>query len=117
VSDRETEISLQDIFGSTTEEKELKLEALRDFYSSDNLDLKTDLNNEHIEAIVQIDLIQKYVKDEWDIDLKLNDATDLFKRLRVSHNRKGRTEFVEALKTFVMDTLGDKSTIRKVMGL
>lgn len=118
VNDELNEVDLSSIFGGSGERSE-RLKAIQEFYTSKGINLKTDLSNKHIEAIVQIDLINTYLNDTWDINLQLDKATTLFKELRVSKDRKGRKEYVESMKSFIIDTLGEgnKGTLRKVLGL
>jgi hypothetical protein len=114
----ENEIVLSDLFQQGIEDSEQRLKAIEKFYDVEGINLKTDLNNHHIEALVQIDFIQKLAKDEWKCDLGLNDVTDLFKELRVSHERKGRKEGVEMLRTFVIDALGEsKKGLSNLLGI
>lgn len=114
----ENEIVLADLFQSSVEDNEQRLKAIEKFYDVEGINLKTDLNNQHIEALVQIDFIQKLAKDEWKCDLGMNNITDLFKELRVSHDRKGRKEGVEMLRTFIIDAMGEsKKGLSSLLGI
>jgi hypothetical protein len=53
----ENEIVLSDLFQQGMEDSEQRLKAIEKFFDTEGINLKTDLNNSHIEALVQIDFI------------------------------------------------------------
>lgn len=104
----------EDIFSSGQNEK---LETIRDFYNKQNINFKTDLDSADLECITKIDFINNICKKEFKSDLKLTFLTGLFKELKVSHKRKGRSEWVEVMKTIILDELQYKSAMRRALGI
>ncbi len=92
-----------------------KYQVLRTFFESENIEFKTDLSLEEIDAIVATEFINDYIKNNWGIDLKLDEITKAKKKHKVSHNREGRKEAFKALQT--KEEEEDKSKLKKALGL
>lgn len=85
-------------------------------YNNLDIELKTDLSEEQIQAIIQIEYDNKFIKEKWGIDLGLDIFTKDVKRHYVSVNRKGRGEFVEAIKSIFDRFLKRRGTGDRLMG-
>ncbi len=92
-----------------------KYQVLRTFFESENIEFKTDLSLDEIDAIVATEFINDYIKKNWKINLNLDKLTNAKKKHKVSHNRKGREEAFKALT--VKEENEDKSKIKKALGL
>jgi hypothetical protein len=58
------------------------------------LDFKTQLNPKQINALTKLEFMARYFK----LDFTLGTICSKFKRLKISENRQGRMELVNALK-------------------
>jgi hypothetical protein len=87
---------IQDLF---TKDEPERYRMLSEFYKNDeNINMKTDLNDEEINALAVIDFIQFFCKENWNIDLQLTNLSSAIKTLKVSRNRLGRQEAITVLK-------------------
>jgi hypothetical protein len=92
---KEREAPLEDIFG--TEEATAK--ALIELVKTERINLLTELNMEEIQALVIGEIVGEHLRRTIGSTLLL-DLCKLYKELKVSYNRKGRTEIV-GLGTFI----------------
>ena len=78
---------------------------LKELLSIDGqLDGKTDLSTKHINALIKLDFLANFLgerdKESGNIvpDPSIKAIIDNFKRLRISHDRKSRKEFVSGIQ-------------------
>jgi len=90
--------------------------ALKEFYTDKGLNFKTDLTDKEIEAILMLEFVETYIKEEWNIEVDFSKITKLFKQLKVSRNRLGRVEAITVLREQAMNEEKTKSRIQKVLG-
>ena len=97
---------------SAKEDVVREIEAIMELFQADdeNIDLRTDLSREEINAILRLMFVDYILEKEFGIDLPLSEYVAVkFMRLKVSENRKSRKEFVKAivgLKTKVEEAKG-----------
>ena|SRR3989344_282561 len=97
----EREAPLEDVFG--TEEATAK--ALIELVRTERINLLTDLNDEEIQMLVTAETIGSYLMEKTGDSTLLN-MSILFKEMKVSLHRKGRSEIV-GLGSFASLGLGD----------
>lgn len=91
--------------------------ALKEFYTDKDINYKTDLTDKEIEAIMMLEFVESYVEEEWNIKLDLTSITLLFKQLKVSRNRLGRTEAITVLREQAEHEMKqNKSLLQKITG-
>ena len=90
----------------------------KDFYNRKNIELKTDLNDEEIQAMTLAEFTNWYVKKHWNINLNLVRLTKNTKAHKVSKKRLGRTEGITVLRESAIPTeTEEKSNTQRVLGL
>ncbi len=106
--------SLDNLFD---QEENERAKMVREFFSAkdENINFKTDLDNEEISLIAKLELQHNLINQFYGIETHYLEATRLFKELKISHRRKGRKEWVEVAKPDQRQD--DKSGIRKILGL
>lgn len=94
-------------------------QALTDFYqNNDNIQFKTDLSSSKIDKVLKIEFLNHIIKQEFDIDLNLkSQLTEPYKEHLVSHKRKGRIEFFDAVKALLALEQKKEGGLKKMLGL
>lgn len=73
-------------------------EIIRDFYTDEHLDQKTDLTMGLVDGFTKLEYWDTMVKDEFGCDLKLTEKIKMSKmRKLVSNKRTGRTEAMQTI--------------------
>jgi hypothetical protein len=80
---------------------------LEEIYSTNNLDIKTDLNQKQVNAITK----GKLFATTFNCDIMMN-LCNLHETLLISKNRAGRKEFIEMSKS-VTSADTEESTVRE----
>lgn len=102
----------KDLFkGEETE----KYQVLKWLFDISEVDTKTGLTEREISAIVKMEFINTRVKEDWGIDLKLDNITRSKKTHNISLDREGRKEAFKALTSEKEDD--EKGKFRKALGL
>lgn len=79
-----------------------------------HIDFKTQLSIKQINALTRLEFLSKYCKMENTLGLICNK----FKRLKVSENRQGRTEFISAMKNeLLQNQMRTAEEIRNALGV
>ena len=90
-----------------------KIKALKDFFSSDkDINMKTSVKRNEIPDYAKLEFMDTYFK-KYGINLGLTDMLKVIKELRVSEDRKGRTEAFMVLGNSIEEK---QSTLDKFLG-
>jgi len=108
----EKENPLNQFFDTSAEESE-KYQVLKGFYDEIGIELKTDLRNSEIDAIIKTEFFEDILKDEFGLMIDLKGFTKQYKTHLVSRDRKGREE---AMKVLSSDNDKEKTIIQKLLG-
>ena len=111
---------MADVFGTLFKKgEEERFKAIKDLFSDINIDFKTDLTDVQIHAMGGSEMVNDYIKEEWGIDIKLDDFTHSIKCKLVSRTRLGRGEYVEVLKEKEEDKErgASPSRVRRILGV
>jgi hypothetical protein len=94
-------------------------EVIKSFYTDDNLEKISELDNFMIVGLTKLDYYNKVIKEEFGYDVELDE--DLVKALEkrfVSHNRMGRTEGMSTLSAQLQQILMHPQTaLRRMFGI
>ena len=102
---------------SAKEDVVREIEAIMELFQADdeNIDLRTDLSREEINAILRLMFVDYILEKEFGIDLPLSEYVAVkFMRLKVSENRKSRKEFVKAIVGLKAKVEESKSIFQKL---
>lgn len=84
---------------------------LEEIYSTNNIDLKTDLNQKQINAITK----GKLFANTYNCQIMM-DLCNLHETLLISKNRAGRKEFIEMSKSVTTDDAFSPSIKERLLG-
>lgn len=90
---------LENIFSEFSDEE--KESDLKELFSNENIEKKTDLSNNQVLAMTKA----RIFADRYDNDI-IKDFIQAYSTFAVSKERKGRTEFVESYKAKILEPLG-----------
>ena len=105
---------MSDIF-KPVQKSDDSISTLREFYKSEEIWGKSDLSLEEIGYIIEANIVNKYLKSVWKIDLGYEDITAEYMKLVVSKARKGRSEAMEVLKAHIESLMGEGAKDRTIM--
>lgn len=89
--------SSDELFGRPVEQDDSVKSVAKQLFSSDVIDLKTDITHNEINDLTRLRFMQEKFKVQ--STGNLDHVISSFLRLRVSKDRKSRREFIEALQT------------------
>lgn len=95
------DIDLADDFEDMLEGENEDLQVVKELFTEEALAMKTDLDNREIRGLSQI----AFMYERYEIPALKTWAHE-FMKLRVSRNRKGRAEFIEAVRRKVTSPFG-----------
>jgi hypothetical protein len=105
-----------DIFSELGQSDNERLQVARELFTVENIKLKTDIDDREVLMLTRL----LFLADRFMIP-EMADWVDNFMKLRVSRRRKGRGEYIEAVKQPAMDMggfagnrLGGFNQMRKV---
>lgn len=84
---------MPDVFANIMNDENEQLQVVKELFTEEGLKMKTDLEDREVHGIAKL----SFIADQFDIP-SLNSWIDEFVKLRVSRKRKGRGEFIEAVK-------------------
>jgi len=92
-----------------------KMKIVEEFFKKSDVETKTDLDNLEIDCIIKMLYLDEFIRKEWNYDIKYDDMAKLYMMLKISHERKSRKEFVEIMKTYILDVFGQNTLARKLI--
>lgn len=103
---------IESFFDSSPEESE-RYQILKTFYEELGIEMKTDLKNREIDAIVKTEYFQDILETEFGLKMELKDLTKQYKTHLVSRDRKGRDE---AMRVLASEADKQKTLMQKILG-
>lgn len=95
----EEKTTLQDIFDELTSDDDELYKLLREFFSYENIDTKTEIPKSKLIKILRVLFYAKALKEYIpEVSNDINEMVQIYERLMISYNRKGRKELFDALK-------------------
>jgi len=85
--------SMDDVFSDIISDENEQLQVAKELFTEEGLKMKTDLDSREVHGIAKL----SFIASEFDIP-SLNNWVNEFIKLRVSLKRKGRSEFIQAIK-------------------
>ena len=103
---------IESFFDSSPEESE-KYQILKTFYDENGIEMKTDLKNREVDAIVKTEFFEGILLEEFGLAMDLKSLTKAYKTHLVSRDRQGREE---AMRVLASDADKQKTLMQKLLG-